>query len=53
MTTDLWRLDAVQLASRIRVRDVSARDATTSVLERIETLNPRVNALVEVMRDEA
>ena len=50
---DLWRLDATELARRIRQREVSAREATTSVLARIEAVNPRLNALAEVMADEA
>lgn len=50
---ELWRLDATELARRIRQREVSAREATTSVLARIEAVNPRLNALAEVMADEA
>jgi amidase len=52
-TSDLWRLSAVDLAARIRRRDVSAREAAASVLDRIDHVNPRINALVEVMHDEA
>lgn len=50
---ELWRLDATELARRVRQREVSAREATTSVLARIEAVNPRLNALAEVMTDEA
>ncbi len=53
MSTDLWRLSAIELAARIRAREASARDATLSVLERIDAVNPRINALAEVMRNEA
>ena len=49
----LWRLSAVELAERIRARDVSCVDATRSVLERIAEVNPRINALVEVMAEAA
>lgn len=49
----LWRLGAVELAELIRRREVSAREAAASVLARIADVNPRVNALVDVMNDEA
>ena len=49
----LWSLSATDLAARIRRREVSARDAAASVLARIDAVNPRINALAEVMRDEA
>ena len=53
MTDDLWRLGAVELAARIRARQVSAHEATASVLARIAEVNPRINALAEVMAEEA
>ncbi len=53
MKQDLWRLGAVELAGLIRERTVSAREAATSVLDRIDAVNPRINALAEVMRVEA
>ncbi len=49
---DLWRLGAVELAAGIRARQISARAATTSVLSRIAAVNPRINALPEVMADD-
>jgi amidase len=53
MADDLWRLDATDLAARIRRREVSAREATASVLARIADVNPRLNALPEVLADAA
>lgn len=53
MITELWRLDALELARRIRAREVSAREATDSVLARIDAVNPRLNALVDLMPDTA
>jgi len=53
MTEALWRLGAVELAARIRTRQVSAREAVASVLARIAEVNPRINALPEVMTEEA
>ena len=49
----LWRLSAVDIAAAVRRRDVSCREVTTSVLARIEQLNPQINALAEVLADEA
>lgn len=53
MTEALWRLGAVELAARIRTRQLSAREAVASVLARIAEVNPRINALPEVMAEEA
>jgi len=53
MTDPLWRLDAVDLADLIRRREVTARQAAASVLDRIAEVNPRINALAEVMNDKA
>ena len=51
--TDLCFLTLHELADRIRARDLSALDATQAVLERIQRLNPRLNAYITVMEDEA
>ena len=53
MPDELWRLDATALSQLIRTRQVSARDAAASVLARIADVNPRLNALAEVMADQA
>ena len=53
MTDELWNWSAVDLAQAIRRREVSAREAVTSCLERIESVNPRINAVVESRPDEA
>jgi amidase len=45
--TDLWRLSAVELASLIRDRKVSAREAAQAGLDRIDAVNPAINAVVE------
>ena len=46
MTDPLWRLSAVELALRIRLKEVSALEVTHSVLARIDDVNPRINAVV-------
>ena len=53
MTTELWRLSATDLAGRIGRREVTAREATQSVLNRIAATNPQFNALASVSADSA
>ena len=53
MTSELWRLGAVQTAALIRDRQISAREVTVSVLTRIAEVNPRFNALPFVMAEAA
>ena len=51
-TTDLWRLSATQLADRIRWKAVSAREAARSALDRLDAVNPAINAVIEHRPDE-
>ncbi|MBN3814964.1 amidase family protein, partial [Paraburkholderia sp. Ac-20347] len=44
--TELWRLSATELARRIRTREVSAREAATDALARLDAVNPLINAVV-------
>jgi amidase len=46
--TALWERPARILAAEIKDRDVSAREVLEAHLERIEEVNPRVNALVSL-----
>jgi len=50
---DLWRWGAADLARAIRAREVSSREAVESCLARIAAVNPRVNAIVDLMANEA
>ena len=43
---DLCALSALELAGRIRTKQVSAREVMIAHLARIEQVNPRVNAIV-------
>ncbi len=52
-TTDLHYLTLHELAGRIRTKEVSPVEATEAVLERIERLNPKLNAYITVMADQA
>ena len=48
MTQHLWRLSATAVALRIASREVTARQVTQSVLDRIAETNPKFNALAMV-----
>jgi amidase len=51
--TELWQLDGVDLARLIRTGQVSATEATQSVLARIDKVNPALNAIVRRLDKEA
>jgi amidase len=51
--TDLWRLTATSLAEAIRSRQVSSREVVEAHLQRIEAVNPAVNAVPIVLADRA
>lgn len=53
MSEALWRWPAHSLAGAIRHGAVSAREATVSTLERVQAVNPTLNAIVDLMADEA
>jgi amidase len=44
---DLWRLSAVEMASLIRSKKVSAKEAATAALARLDAVNPKINAVVD------
>jgi amidase len=51
--TELWQLDATDLAQLIRFGRTSATEATRSVLDRLHTVNPHLNAVVRLRETEA
>ena len=53
MSNAPWRLGAVDLAARIARREITCRQATASVLERIAQHNGRINAIVDLMAADA
>jgi amidase len=53
MPDDLWRWDTMRLAHAIRTRLVSSAEAVAACLGRLESINPRVNAVVETLAEEA
>jgi len=50
---DLWQLDATDLARLIRLGQASSREAVTACLARMDRVNPKLNAVVRRMDDEA
>lgn len=53
MRDEPWMLDATELAQRIRQRDISCHEAMQSCLQRLDAVNPRINAVVDWRPDEA
>jgi amidase len=51
--TDLWRLDATEQARLIRTGAVSSVELTQATLTRVEAVNPKINAIVDLMAEEA
>ncbi len=50
---ELCTLTAIELARRIRQKQVSARDVMAAHLARIERVNPKINAIVTLVADRA
>ena len=44
---DLWRLPAKDLAALIASKKVSAKEAATSALGRLDAVNPKINAVID------
>src|SRR5579864_7428618 len=49
---DLWRLSAQELAGLIKAKKVSAKEAATSALARLDAVNPAINAVVDHRPDD-
>ena len=50
---EICSLSAVEMARRIRSKQLSARDALSAHLKQIERVNPKVNAIVTLVADQA
>jgi len=46
--SEICRLSAAELADKIKARKLSVREVVTAFLDRIETVNPQVNAIVSL-----
>jgi amidase len=44
---DLWRLPAADLAALVKSKQVSAKEAATSALARLDAVNPKINAVID------
>lgn len=50
---ELWRLGAGEIAARVAARQVSAREVAQDALARLAAANPRINAVVQEMPEQA
>jgi amidase len=53
MISDICALSAVDMARRIRAKELSARDVVAAHLDQIERINPTVNAIVTLVAEQA
>lgn len=51
--TELWRLGAADIASRVTNREISATEVTEQSLQRLQDVNPAINAVVQQMPEAA
>jgi amidase len=49
---DLWRLPAADLAALVKSKQVSAKEAATSALARLDAVNPKINAVIDHRPDD-
>ena len=53
MANEIWQNTATQIAADIRNKKVSSRQVVEAHLQRIAEVNPKINAIVRVLADEA
>ncbi|MDH3761760.1 MAG: amidase family protein [Gammaproteobacteria bacterium] len=51
--TETWRMSASEIASRVKNRDITATAAIESSLQRLQAVNPKINAVVQEMPEQA
>ncbi len=51
--TELWQLGALELATKIRAKEVSSREVLEAHLARVDACNGQLNAIVRLLADEA
>jgi amidase len=49
---DLWRLSAAEIATLVRSKKVSAKEAAFAALTRLDAVNPSINAVVDHQSEE-
>jgi amidase len=50
---DLWQLGALEIAAAIRNRETTSRDVLDALVERVDTVNGELNAIVALLGDDA
>jgi amidase len=50
---EIWNWDAASTAAAIRARAISSREAVGAALQRLGKVNPPINAIAEILEDEA
>jgi len=50
--SELWRLDAHDIAALVSSKKASAREVASATLARLNTVNPKLNAVVDVRPDD-
>lgn len=51
--SELWRLEAGEIAARVAARQLSAREVAQDALARLAAVNPAINAVVQEMPEQA
>ena len=51
--SDLWQLSALEIATAVRSKNLSAQEVTTAHLGRLAAVNPALNAVVQEFPEEA
>src|SRR5688572_33049059 len=53
MERALWQWNADEVATAIRTRRISSREAVQAVLQRLDAVNPALNAVTVLLADQA
>ncbi len=53
MMSEIWKLDATEVVQKVTTGEISAADATEQTLERLASANPKINAVVDEMSEQA
>jgi amidase len=51
--SELWRLNACEIAARVGSRELSAVEVTEHSLQRLQAVNPALNAVVQTLSEQA
>ena len=52
MTEEIYYADAAELARRIRAKELSPVEVMQAHLDRVEAVNPKLNAIVNLQADQ-